>query len=114
MFSILMLGFGLSFLYPYWVMRQKQKLIKVEAFSVCMLDDLYTPSKNHPSQIDGSTYYCCYEDCNEHFTEKGMSRFAQDPISGATVNKANAVYGRMQNGRIFYFENEEDLAAYLP
>lgn len=114
MFSILIFGLGLSFLFPYWVMRQRLKLVKVEALSVCMLDDVYTPFKNHPSQINGSTYYCCYEECSEHFAEKGMSRFAQDPISGATVNKANAVYGRAQNGRILYFENEEDLAAYPP
>ncbi len=112
--SILMLGLALSALFTLWRLRQVQKLVKVDGSSVCMLDDVFTTYGNHPSQVDGLTYYCCSENCGEHLAEKGMSRFAKDPISGVTVNKANAVYGRARNGQIFYFENEEDLAAYPP
>jgi len=112
--SILMFGLACSGWLTLWELRQAQKLVKVEGANVCMLDDLYASSGNHPSQIEDLTYYCCYENCAEHFAETGMSRFAQDPISGATVNKANAVYGRARNGKVFYFENEEDLAAYPP
>lgn len=112
--SLLAFGLILSGSFTFWEVRQKLKLVKVDGSSVCMLDDLFATSGNHPTQIEGLTYYCCYKNCEEHFAEKGMSRFAQDPVSGATVNKANAVYGRAHNGNISYFENEENLDVYFP
>ncbi|HMO01505.1 MAG TPA: hypothetical protein PKD37_05105 [Oligoflexia bacterium] len=114
MLSLLALGLVLSGSFTFWEIRQKLKLVKVDGSSVCMLDDLFAASGNHPSQIEGLTYYCCYKNCEEYFAEKEMSRFAQDPVSGVTVNKANSVYGRAHNGKIFYFENEENLGVYLP
>ena len=34
-------------------------------------------------------------------------------VSGATVDKAHAVIGKNASGVVFYFENEQNLAAYV-
>ena len=57
---------------------------------------------------------------NDQDMEKGTlesdaaARTASDPVSGKSVDKAVAVIGRNETGRVFYFESEDTFRRYRP
>jgi YHS domain-containing protein len=88
-------------------------LARVEPGLVCMINNQFMDKPQIPVVVDGTTYYGCCEMCKTKLAEDPASRSAIDPVSGATVDKAHAVIGKTSTGAVFYFENEQNLAAYV-
>lgn len=85
---------------------------KVEAKFVCMVNNSLFPKEQIPVEVEGRTYYGCCEMCKERLAKDGASREAVDPVSGAVVDKAKATIGAQSDGKVLYFENEENLTKY--
>jgi YHS domain-containing protein len=47
--------------------------------------------------------------CKEKLRSNAKSRVAIDPVSGKEVDKATAVIGASPDGKVFYFENLDNL-----
>jgi YHS domain-containing protein len=79
---------------------------------VCMLQDSVQPKDGLPYQYDGKTYYLCCGGCRAAFAAQA-DRYskATDPVTGQTVDKAEArVYA--YKGRAYFFASEENLSAF--
>ena len=63
-------------------------------------------------EVEGKTYYGCCEMCKGRLTSDAKLRSAVDPVSQKPVDKADAVIAADSKGKVFYFENDENLAAY--
>jgi YHS domain-containing protein len=59
--------------------------------------------------VDGKTYYACCDDCVAKLKEDPEARVAIDPVSGKEVDKAAAVIGVDKNGKVYFFENRENM-----
>ena len=79
---------------------------------VCMMQDTVMLKPGIPIEHGGKTYYGCCANCSKTITAE-PERFtkAQDPVTGATVDKAVAfIYG--VEGSAFYFESEASREAF--
>ena len=85
-------------------------LTKVEAKMVCMVNEQNMGKEQIPVEVEGRTYYGCCDMCKKTLAENADKRTAIDPVSGKQVDKAKAVIAAQQDGRVFYFENDENLA----
>ena len=92
--------------------QPKGKLSKVEPKTVCMVNEQAMGKDQIPVEVDGKTYYGCCEMCKKTLATSAEKRVATDPISGKKVDKAKAIIAAQEDGRVFYFENEENLAKY--
>ncbi len=88
------------------------KLTRVETKTVCMINEHAMGKDQIPIEIEGRTYYGCCEMCKKALAADAAKRVAVDPVSGKQVDKATAVIASQEDGRVFYFENEESLAKY--
>ncbi len=88
------------------------KLTKVEPVKVCMVNNTLFAKDQIRVEVEGKTYFGCCAMCKERLTKDPKSRTAIDPVSKQSVDKATAVIGANSAGRVFYFENEENLAAF--
>jgi YHS domain-containing protein len=88
-------------------------LTRVEPSLVCMINNQFMGKAQIPVEVEGTTYYGCCEMCKTKLANDPASRSAVDPISGRTVDKAHAVIGKAASGAVHYFENEQNLAAYV-
>ena len=86
------------------------KLTRVETKTVCMINEHAMGKDQIPIEIDGKTYYGCCEMCKKALAADAAKRVAIDPVSGKQVDKATAVIASQEDGRVFYFENEANLA----
>ena len=86
------------------------KLTRVETKTVCMINEHAMGKDQIPIEIDGRTYYGCCEMCKKALAADAAKRVAVDPVSGKQVDKATAVIASQEDGRVFYFENEANLA----
>jgi len=86
------------------------KLTRVETKTVCMINEHAMGKDQIPIEIDGRTYYGCCEMCKKALAADATKRVAVDPVSGKQVDKATAVIASQEDGRVFYFENEANLA----
>lgn len=84
-------------------------LAKVDPKTVCMVNEMAMGKDQIPVEVDGKTYYGCCEMCKNTLAKDASKRTAVDPISGNEVDKAKAVIGAQEDGRVFYFESEETL-----
>jgi YHS domain-containing protein len=84
-------------------------LKKVEAKTVCMVNEMAMGKDQIPVEVDGKTYYGCCEMCKNTLAKDASKRTATDPVSGKDVDKAKAVIGAQEDGRVFYFESEANL-----
>jgi YHS domain-containing protein len=91
---------------------EKASVQRVEAKKVCMITEQAFEKDQIPVTVDGKTYYGCCEMCRKTLTTDASKRVATDPISGKTIDKADAVIGALADGKILYFENEKNLEAY--
>lgn len=89
--------------------QEDQGLEVVEAKYVCMINDQRFPKEQFAVEAEGRTYYGCCEMCKERLESDARARTATDPVSGRKVDKAKAVIGAAADGRVFYFESEENL-----
>lgn len=85
---------------------------KVEPKYVCMVNDSLFPKEQIAVEVEGRTYYGCCEMCKERLAKDATSREAVDPVSGKAVDKAKATIGAQTDGKVLYFENEENLTKY--
>ena len=76
---------------------------------VCMMQDMVLGKAGIPIQYAGKTYYGCCEMCKAKLKNDPKSRMAVDPVSGKKVDKAKAVIGANAEGKVFYFENLQNL-----
>ncbi len=84
----------------------------VEHRYVCMVNNQLFPNEQIPVQVEDKTYYGCCEMCKERLAKDQAARTAIDPVSGKSVDKANAVIGALPDGKVFYFESEQNLDTY--
>lgn len=87
-------------------------LKRVEAKRVCMINERAMDKDQIPVKVGGKTYFGCCEMCKKALTTDASKRRAVDPVSGKTVDKATAVIAAADDGKVFYFENERNLAKY--
>ncbi len=87
-------------------------LKKVETKTVCMVNEQAMGKDQIPVEVDGKTYYGCCEMCKKALANNADKRVAVDPVSGKQVDKATAVIAAQEDGRVFYFENDENLKTY--
>lgn len=85
-------------------------LTKVEPKTVCMINEQAMGKDQIPVVVDGKTYFGCCEMCKKALAENESKRSAVDPVSGKVVDKATAVIASQEDGRVFYFENDANLA----
>jgi YHS domain-containing protein len=88
-------------------------LTRVESSLVCMINNQFMGVPQIPVEVEGTTYYGCCEMCKTRLANEPESRSAIDPVSGAKVDKAHSVIGKTDTGAVLYFENEQNLAAYV-
>lgn len=79
---------------------------------VCMVNDHFMGARQIPVLVDGRTYYGCCPMCKARLEQEPATRTAVDPVSRSIVDKATAVIGKTRSGATFYFESEQNLAAY--
>lgn len=87
-------------------------LRRVEAQYICMVNNRVFPVVQIPVEVEGKTYYGCCPMCEERLKKDAAMRKAVDPVSGAEVDKADAVIGAKGDGSVYYFETEENYEAF--
>ena len=92
--------------------NKETELTQVETKYVCMINNQRFDKEQIPITVDGATYYGCCEMCKEKLQKDKSSRVAVDPVSGKKVDKAKAIIGATADGKVFYFENVENLKKY--
>lgn len=80
--------------------------------TVCMVNDQYMASPQIAVPVAGKTYFGCCAMCKQKLESNESARTAKDPVSGRVVDKATAVIARNASGRVFYFEDEANMAKY--
>lgn len=88
------------------------ELKQVESKYVCMVTNQLYDKEQIPVAVDGKMYYGCCQMCEAKLKEDPSSRMATDPVSGKEVDKSTAVIGAAPDGKVYYFENAEDLKAF--
>lgn len=79
---------------------------------VCMVNNQFMGQPQIPIEVNGQTYYGCCEMCKARLGTDAAARLSSDPVSGKTVDKAQAVIGRDSSGKTLYFESEQTFAEY--
>jgi len=86
----------------------------VDSNHVCMITDQEFAREQIPVEVEGKTYYGCCEMCKAKLNNNPQSRVATDPVSGNEIDKAEAVIGAAPDGKVYYFESEENLTQFNP
>ena len=89
-----------------------EELVQVESKYVCMVNDDLFDSAQIPVDVNGITYYGCCMGCKAKLENNPSTRFAVDPVSGNSVDKAAATIGADSDRNVYYFENLANLQAY--
>jgi YHS domain-containing protein len=82
---------------------------------VCMVNNAYMGRKQLPVAFEDKTYYGCCEMCVAKIQNNREVRYAQDPVTGKEVDKAEAyivLKPGAGNGDVLYFESEETYKRY--
>lgn len=87
-------------------------LTPIKAEYVCMVNNAAFDKPQIPVEVNGKTYYGCCPMCKERLSKDASARMATDPVSGKSVDKAEAVIGKTADGSVYYFENEGNLKKY--
>ena len=87
-------------------------LKEVEAEYVCMVNDTLFEKPQIPVQVGEKTYYGCCAGCVAALQNDDAIRIGIDPVSGAEVDKTEAVIGADADYKVYYFENTENLKSY--
>ena len=90
-----------------------QTVRQVEPQMVCMVNDTAFDTPQIAVEVEGATYYGCCPMCKERLEKDASIRKAIDPVSGNEVDKAQAVIGADAEGKVHYFESEENLHAHM-
>lgn len=87
-------------------------LMPVKPEYVCMVNNAAFDKPQIPVEVNGKTYYGCCPMCKERLAKDASARTATDPVSGKTVDKAEAIIGKAPDGSVYYFENEGNMKRY--
>lgn len=94
------------------IARAQAVLDRVEPDQVCMVNNRFMGSPQIPVSVGSKTYFGCCEMCKSRLTQDASARTATDPVSGAQVDKADAVIGKDAAGAVYYFETDTNLEQY--
>jgi Cu+-exporting ATPase len=76
---------------------------------VCMMQDSLQPKVGVPQEHEGKKYWFCCPMCLQAFNADPLRyAHARDPVSGATVDKANAPAFAVA-GKVYFFQSEDNL-----
>lgn len=87
-------------------------LRQVEAKYVCMMNNSLFDRVQIPVEVEGKTYYGCCAGCKNSLKVDASIRAATDPVSGNKVDKATAVIGANEQGKVWYFENIDNMNSF--
>ncbi len=88
-------------------------LTRVSAASlVCMVNDRFMGSEQIPVTVGDRTYYGCCASCKAKLENDASARTGIDPVTRKSVDKAKAVIGKTDSGKVLYFESDETFARY--
>ena len=82
---------------------------QVNSKNICFINKSRFNHNLKSVEVDGKKYYGCCPDCLAKLKDDASSRMDVDPLSGKQVDKATAVIGVDKNGKIYFFENIENL-----
>lgn len=114
LFYMLITTLALSFSIAAQADETGPALKQVDSNHVCMITDQEFAREQIPVEVEGKTYYGCCEMCKAKLNNNPESRVATDPVSGNSVDKAEAVIGAAPDGKVYYFESEENLTQFDP
>jgi YHS domain-containing protein len=89
-------------------------LERVDAKYVCFVTKHRFDKEQLPVAVEGKTYYGCCDMCKAKLKDDAAQRCDVDPVSGQKVDKTTAVIGADSQGKVYFFENEENLKKYKP
>lgn len=87
-------------------------LMPIKPEYVCMVNNAAFDKPQIPVEVGGKTYYGCCPMCKERLAKDASARTATDPVSGKSVDKAEAIIGKAPDGSVYYFENEGNMKQY--
>ncbi|MEY4581066.1 MAG: hypothetical protein RL701_5769 [Pseudomonadota bacterium] len=79
---------------------------------VCMVRNHFMGRPQLTAAVSGATYFGCCEGCRNRLLSDPNARVAVDPVSRRAIDKAFAVMAHNARGNVFYFESDQNLAAY--
>ena len=82
---------------------------QINAKNVCFMNLKRFDRTLKSVEVNGKRYYGCCSDCLAQLKDNAERRMAVDPVSGAKIDKADAVIGMDKNGNIYFFENTNNL-----
>lgn len=90
----------------------ENKLKIVESKYICMVNDSVFDKEQIAVQVDDKTYYGCCSMCEERLKKDEKIRKAIDPVSGNSVDKAEAVIAVDPSHKVYYFESKQTMQKY--
>jgi YHS domain-containing protein len=91
------------------VMAASDGVKQVNPKSICFLHKTRFPHPLKSVEVDGKKYYGSSKDCLAKLKDDPSARMDVDPVSGKPVDKAAAVIGVDKAGKIYFFENQENM-----
>lgn len=82
-------------------------LKRVMPSQVNMVTNMYTQDAQTAVQIGGKLYYTHSEPYIMNLRENPSIRFAKDPVTGRTIDKAEAAVYIDASGRVLYFKSDD-------
>jgi Cu/Ag efflux protein CusF len=91
----------------------KNTLRIVESKYICMVNDSVFNKEQISVPVGDKTYYGCCSMCEERLKTDEAIRTAIDPVSGNSVDKAEAVIAVDSSNNVYYFESEKTMKNYV-
>ncbi len=88
-------------------------LKRVKPSEVNMVTNRYTQSEQSAVQMEGKLYYTSGDAYVANLKQNPLIRFAKDPISGRTIDKADAAIYIDASGRALYFKTDDSFKNFL-
>ena len=110
--SLFLAGLLIAFSFNGGESVKESELVQVESKYVCMVNDNLFDSEQITVDVNGMRYYGCCGGCKAKLENNPSTRFAVDPVSGNSVDKATATIGADSDRNVYYFENLANLQDY--
>ncbi|MBS9525260.1 hypothetical protein KI659_14675 [Litoribacter alkaliphilus] len=95
--------------------EKKEGIVSLQRDKVCMVNNAYMKELQFPVEVGEKTYYGCCEMCVNTIKKDPSVLVAEDPHTGAEVDKAKAFIvldPTHPNDGVLYFESKENYKAY--
>ena len=90
-----------------------QWLTRVNASEVNMVTNRHEKKTQQELRLDNKVYYAADEACAKNMAMNPSTRFAKDPLTNNTVDKAGAVVYADASGAVYYFETNSTFAGLM-